>query len=317
MQINNLSKTNIDISGSSFLIKSTAKTHGFSYCGIAEAIELKAESGFLESWLKNAYHSRLSYMERNIAKRTNPRLLLEEAKSIIVLAMNYYPGEIFQQFTKYRIARYALGNDYHLVLKEKSEKMINEIQKEYSANFFSTFIDSAPIMEKAWAVRSGLGSIGKNGLLIIPGAGSYFSLCVIITDMPLEYDKPFAKDLCGNCNKCMDSCPVSAIAAPGVVDAGKCISALTIESKSHQDETFKYSLYNWIFGCDICQEVCPLNKLSKPSTEKAFTPYTFFKEITDEQWENMTENEFKSLFSKSPLKRMTYKGIMRNIQMNK
>lgn len=301
----------------SFIIKDIAFNHGFSYCGIAEAVDLQAESGFLDKWLKNSLHSGLSYMERNRDKRIDPRLLFEGARSLIVLAMNYYPGETFKQNTRYRVARYALGDDYHSVLKVRSEKLISEIQKEHAGFSFRSFIDSAPLMEKAWAARAGLGRIGKNGLLIIPGAGSYFSLCIIITDMPLEYDVPFSRDLCGTCNRCMNACPVSAIAAPGFIDTRKCISALTIEQKHDLSDADKYILYNCIFGCDICQEACPWNEYSKATAETGFTPYPFFEEATDEQWENMTEEEFSSLFSKSPLKRMAYKGIMRNIWLNK
>ena len=312
-----MSQGNKNKPSNSFIIKNIAITHGFSYCGFAEAAYLDSESGFLDKWLKSSYHSGLSYMERNKAKRIDPRLLFEGARSLIVLAMNYYPGETFQQNTRYRVARYALGDDYHSVLKVRSEKLISELQEKHAGFSYRSFIDSAPLMEKAWAARAGLGKIGKNGLLIIPGAGSYFSLCIIITDMLLEYDEPFTRDLCGTCHKCMNACPVSAIAQPGVVDSSKCISALTIEHKQNQCDISNVKLHNRIFGCDICQEVCPWNEYSESAAETGFTPYPFFKEATDEQWENMTEEEFNSLFSKSPLKRMAYKGIMRNIRLNK
>jgi epoxyqueuosine reductase len=312
-----MSQDNKNEAGDSSIIKNIAITQGFSYCGIAEAVDLDTESIFLDKWLKNSYHSGLSYMERNKSKRIDPRLLFEGARSLIVLAMNYYPGETFQQNTKYRVAHYALGDDYHSVLKVRSEKLISELQEKHAGFSYRSFIDSAPLMEKAWAARAGLGRIGKNGLLIIPGAGSYFSLCIIITDMPLEYDEPFNRDLCGTCSKCLNACPVSAIAEPGFIDAAKCISALTIEGKHDFSDTGKYKLHNRIFGCDICQKVCPWNKHSKVTEETGFTPYPFFKEVTDEQWENMTEEEFNKLFSKSPLKRMAYNGIMRNIRLNK
>lgn len=308
---------NIDKAGNSLLIKKEALIQGFDYCGIAEAAELHAESRILDHWLKNSFHSGLPYMEKNRAKRTDPRLIMEGTKSIIVLAMNYFPGKTIRQNTRYRVARYALGDDYHTVLSGKSEKLISEIQKKLAPYSFMSFVDSAPLMEKAWAVRAGLGKIGKNGLLIIPDAGSYFSLCIIITDLPLQYDEPFTRDLCGTCNKCITACPASAIVSAGIIDAGNCLAALTIETKNNTDETTGIKLHNRIFGCDICQEACPWNKFARPATEKGFDPYPFFKKVNDEQWENMTEEEFNRLFSKSPLKRMNYKGIMRNIQLNK
>ena len=298
----------------SLRIKEIAREYGFSYCGIAEAGLLKPETALLQKWIDSGFHSTLSYMERNITKRTNPALLVENAKSIIVLAMNYYPGEEYQKNTKFKVAKYAMGEDYHAVLSEKAEQLAEEIKKECGDYSFSCFVDSAPVMEKAWAVKAGLGRIGKHGLLIIPEAGSFFLLCEIITDLPLKYDKPFDEDLCGECTVCMDSCPAKAIVGPGVIDTWKCIAALTIEKKGADFSNDNAKLYNRIFGCDICQDVCPHNHTPKISTKKSFTPHPFFRDVTDEGWENMTENEFKDLFKNSPLKRASFKGIQYNMR---
>lgn len=301
----------------SSIIKTLASTHKFDYCGIAEAATLSGEAKLLTHWLDKGLQSNLSYMERNADKRIDPRRLELGTKSLIVLAVNYYPGESFQLHTKYKVARYALGDDYHLILKENAKNLIQQLQKNFPGNSFKSYVDSAPIMEKAWAVRAGLGKIGKNGLLIIPGAGSYFSLCIILTDLIVDYDEPITKDICGKCRKCIDSCPVSAIVSPGFIDAGKCIASMTIEQKYTVIENPDIQLHNRIFGCDICQEVCPLNKQAKPSFTENFNPYPFFAEVTDEKWESMTQEEFEKLFRKSPFKRMGYEGIMRNVFRNK
>lgn len=294
-------------------IKKWAFQSGFSFCGIARAENLTKEKDILEKWIGLHLHAGLEYMERNTALRADPSSLVKNARSVIVMALRYYSGSECQKKTKYKVARYALGGDYHDILKDKAKELVRKIEKEGPGFSFKICVDSSPVMEKAWAVRAGLGAIGKNGLLVIPEEGSFFLLCLIITDMKLEYDKSFSGDVCGDCCICMDACPVAAIAEPGLIDAAKCIASVTIEKNRMDIKPGRQRNHDRIFGCDICQEACPYNRFSETAHNECFTPYPFFFEVTDDQWERMSEETYFKLFSKSPLKRASYSGLKTNI----
>lgn len=294
-------------------IKKLALHCGFSFCGMAKAEKLVKEKDMMERWLGLHLHADLAYMERNTALRADPSSLVENARSVIVMAMRYYSGNECQQNTKYKVARYALGDDYHDILKDKAKWIVREIVKEEPGFSFKICVDSSPVMEKAWAVKAGLGGIGKNGLVVIPAEGSFFLLCLIITDMPLEYDDPFSGDVCGECRLCMNACPAAAIAEPGLIDAGKCIASVTIEKSRMENNPRKQHNHGRIFGCDICQEACPHNKFSETAHDECFAPYPFFSEVTDDQWERLSEEKYFEIFSKSPLRRASFSGLKANI----
>ncbi|MBS1586210.1 MAG: tRNA epoxyqueuosine(34) reductase QueG [Bacteroidetes bacterium] len=286
---------------------------GFSNCGIADAVYLDEDAKRLQQWLDKGYQGDMSYMERYFDLRTDPRKLVPGAKSVITLLLNYFPAQK-QQTHAPKIAKYAWGIDYHYVIREKLNQLIVYIKENISTVEGRGFVDSAPVLERSWAVRSGLGWIGKNGNLITKHSGSFFFIATLITDLDLVADAAFVTDHCGTCTRCMDECPTQAIVAPGEIDGSKCISYLTIETKEEEiPETFKDKMEGWLFGCDICQDVCPWNRFSKPTTEEGFTPLPEVLNLSLQQWEEMSEADFKKIFKSSPISRPKYKGIQRNI----
>jgi epoxyqueuosine reductase len=293
-------------------IKETAEELGFAACGIAKAGHLEAESHIFKDWLNKEYHASMAYMNRNIEKRLNPKILNEWAASVIMVLFNYYPGENDQPTSKYKFSKYAYGQDYHHVIKEKLKGIVDAMEDEIGEISARVFVDSAPVLEKAWARKSGLGWIGKNGCLINKKMGSFFFLGTIITDIELDYNTIESKDHCGSCTHCIDACPNNAIVAPGIVDAGKCISYLSIEHKGELTKTDQ--LHSWIFGCDICQDVCPWNRFSIATEEPAFKPKKDFLMMTDEQWEQLDKDTFDELFKGTAVERTGYDGLMRNIR---
>lgn len=294
------------------LIKIIAKEAGFSYCGISKAEFLEEEAPRLEKWLKENRHGKMQYMENYFDKRLDPRLLVDNAKSVISLMYNYFPSKTLNK-SKYKISKYAYGQDYHTVVKEKLKIIANELKNRIGDINLRIFIDSAPVMDKAWAKRSGLGWIGKNSNLINKKSGSFFFLAEIILDVELEYDNAI-KDYCGSCTRCLDACPTNAIIEPYVVDGSKCISYFTIELKDEIDKAYVGKFDNWIFGCDICQDVCPWNRFSSPHNEPLFNVSPALEQFADKNWEELTEDVFQKVFSKSAIKRTKYSGLKRNIQ---
>jgi epoxyqueuosine reductase len=295
------------------LIKSIAASLGFSFCGISKAEFLKDEAPQLEEWLKRGYHGKMSYLENHFDKRLDPTLLVPGAKSIVSLIYNYYPEKDLTKTSDLKIAKYAYGEDYHIVVKDKLKIFLEKLREEIGEINGRAFVDSAPVMERAWAKRSGLGWIGKNSLLLNRQMGSFFFLAELIIDLELEYDAPI-KDYCGSCTACMDACPTDAIPAPYVVDGSKCISYFTIELKEEIPSDVKGKFENWIFGCDICQDVCPWNSFSKPHHEQRFNPSSEFEGMTKQQWKEITEEVFQKVFKNSPVKRTKYTGLTRNIR---
>jgi epoxyqueuosine reductase len=292
-------------------IKSTAQSLGFSYCGISKAEFLEDEAPRLEEWLKRNYQGEMHYLENHFDKRLDPTLLVPGAKSVISLIYNYYPRQEIS--SELKIAKYAYGEDYHDVIKEKLSEFMARIQEEIGLVNGRVFVDSAPVMERAWAQRGGLGWIGKNSLLLNRSMGSFFFLAEIILDLELEYDGPI-KDYCGSCTACMDACPTDAIPEPYVVDGSKCISYFTIELKGAiNDEQQSSSFNNWIFGCDICQDVCPWNRFSKPHEESRFDPKGELSK-TKAEWIEMTREVFEDVFAKSAVNRTKFEGLKRNIE---
>jgi len=298
------------------IIKNFAKDIGFDYCGISKAEFLKEEASKLENWLKNNFHGKMSYMERNFDKRLDPTKLVEGAKSIISVLYNYYPNEKIDSEVK--IAKYAWGEDYHIVIKNKLKELIYRIEEFINTQIIAfAYVDSAPVMDKVWAKKSGLGWIGKNTNLIHKKIGSFFFIAEIITDLILEPDSPI-QDYCGTCTRCIDACPTEAIIKPYVLDSNKCISYLTIELRENIPEEFTGKLQNWIFGCDICQDVCPWNRFSKPHQEKRFTPLPILYDLKNlKDWEELTEEMFNKAFKNSPLKRSKFKGLKKNLNFVK
>jgi epoxyqueuosine reductase len=278
---------------------------------------LEKEAVYLENWLKKGYHGKMHYMENHFDKRTDPRLLVPGAKSVIVLAHNYFP-EKKQKENTYLISKYAYGEDYHFVLKRKLFVLVEWLRKQTGDFSFRVFTDSAPVLEKELARRAGLGWIGKNSLLLQPGKGSYFFLAEIISDLDLIFDSPALFDRCGRCTKCIDACPTDAILPGRKIDASKCISYLTIELRDEIiPREFQGKWKNWIFGCDICQDVCPWNSFSLPTDEPAFRAPEELLAMHREDWENLSKATFKRLFKKSAISRSRYKGLMRNIRFLK
>lgn len=286
---------------------------GFDACGIARAEELTEDKSRLLTWLNSGYQADMTYMERNTEKRSDPRLLVDDAKSVIVLLQNYFP-EKHEFKSDYKIAKYAYGEDYHIVLKEKLFSLFNYINKEIAPAKGRCFTDSAPVQERSWAVKAGLGWIGKNGNLLTRNFGSFVFIAELIIDLELEYDTPNLHNYCGSCNICIDQCPTGAIVSPKVIDSNKCISYLTIENKGAIPETFKGKTENWIFGCDICQDVCPWNKKALPNHESRFSPDDRLISLENKDWENLTEEEFNLFFQKSPVSRARFDGLKRNIK---
>ena len=291
------------------LVKEIALDLGFSYCGISKADFLSDEAKRLDTWLKRGYQGKMDYLERHFDKRLDPRKLVPGAQSVISLLYNYAPKKDETDKSPYKIARYAYGRDYHFVIKDKLVQFMDRMKVSIGNVEGRVFVDSAPVHERAWAAKSGLGWIGKNTLLINKDSGSYFFLAELILDLKLESDGPI-KDYCGTCTKCMDACPTDAIAEPYIVDGSRCISYLTIELKDELPNEFRNKRLD--LCCDICQEVCPWNRFSQPNKEPQFAPQGWEK-LTKTEWEEMTAEVFGNVFKKSPVKRTRFKGLKRNI----
>ena len=294
-------------------IKKRATELGFQYCGISKAEFLEEEAPRLEAWLKRNMHGTMSWMENHFDKRLDPRLLVDGAKSVISLLLNYTPEDTSLSEGEYKISRYAYGKDYHHVIKDKLKELLHDIQEEIGEVNGRVFVDSAPVMDKAWAKKSGTGWVGKNSNLITKEAGSYFFIAELIIDLELEADGPI-KDYCGTCTKCIDACPTDAISTPYVVDGSKCISYLTIELKDKIPAEFKNQMQGWAFGCDICQEVCPWNSFARATEEAAFQPSASLKNTLPQKWEELTEEIFRELFRESAISRTKWAGLQRNIK---
>ena len=295
-------------------IRSIAAQLGFDYCGIAKAEVLDEDARKLESWLKNGFNGSMQYMENYFDIRIDPRKLFPGAKSVITLLKNYYPSE-HQATDTPKISKYAYGNDYHEVIKKQLKQYLQLIQEQIGAVNGRGFVDSAPVLERAWAVKSGLGWVGKNCNVITKKSGSYFFIATLIVDLELLYDSPFAKDYCGSCRNCIDACPTDAILENKVVDGSKCISYYTIELKDMiMPIASEGKLDNWMFGCDTCMDVCPWNRFATPHKEEAFKPIPAILNFTKSDWEEMTEESFKEIFRHSPLKRSKWQGIKRNLK---
>ncbi len=298
-------------------IKKAAIALGFEHCGIAKAQKLDADAARLEQWLAKGMHGSMHYMENHFELRIDPSKLVPGAKSVITLIQNYYPSQQQNQNSP-KISKYAFGKDYHEVIKRKLNEFISLIRQKVGAINGRGFVDSAPVLERTWAQRSGLGWIGKNGNLINKQSGSFYFIATLITDLELLYDDPFAKDYCGTCTRCIDACPTDAILPDKVVDGSKCISYFTIELKEMLiPDAMKGKFDNWMFGCDTCQDVCPWNRFSKPNTEINFTPIPEILNLSTKEWENMSEESFKRNFRNSPLSRTKFKGIQRNLKFLK
>ena len=296
------------------LIKQEAQRLGFDACGVSVAVQLDDDARRLEAWLNNGFHGKMQYMENHFDLRTDPRKLVPGAKSVVTLLLNYYPQQQ-QQSNAPKIAKYAFGTDYHYVIREKLNELLAFIKENIGEVNGRGFVDSAPVLERSWAVRSGLGWVGKNGNLLTKHSGSFFFIATLITDLDLTPDAPFSTDYCGTCTKCMDACPTEAILSPAIVNGSKCISYLTIELKDAlMPEGLEDKMQGWMFGCDICQDVCPWNRFSKPNHEKHFTPIPEVLNLSLSEWENLGEEAFKKIFKDSPIKRSKWQGVLRNIQ---
>ncbi len=294
------------------LIKAEAHRLGFSFVGFSKADFLEEEAPRLEKWLKDKQHGEMSYMENNFDKRLDPRLLVEGSKSVISLLYNYHSNQIQSDSSAPKISTYAYGEDYHFVVKRKLKSLLYFIQEKIGEVDARVFVDSAPVLDRAWAKKAGLGWVGKNANLINKNQGSYFFIAEIILDLDLAYDSP-VQDYCGTCTKCLDACPTDAIIQPYVVDGSKCISYFTIELKEAIPQEVKGKMDNWMFGCDICQQVCPWNSFSLQHNEPAFNPHPDLLSLTKGDWEDLQEDTFKELFRKSAVKRTKFDGLKRNI----
>ncbi len=276
---------------------------------------LETEAPRLEQWLKNGFHGEMSYMENHFDKRLDPRLLVADAKSLVSLLLNYYPNQLQNQDT-YKISKYAYGEDYHFVIKEKLKSLLNFIQENIGEVSGRVFVDSAPVLDKAWAAKSGLGWVGKHSNLLTQKTGSFYFVAELILDLELEYDAP-TTDHCGTCTACIDACPTQAIVSPYVVDGSKCISYFTIELKDNLPQEMKGKFEDWMFGCDVCQDVCPWNRFSKPNTENSFQPKSEILNFSKKDWQEITEETFRKVFQKSAVKRTKFDGLKRNINFLK
>ena len=284
-------------------------------CGISKAGFLEKEAPRLEKWLKNNSHGQMTYMENHFDKRLDPTLLVDDAKSVVSLLLNYYPSEL-QREDSYKISKYAYGQDYHFVIKNKLNELLFGIQEHIGAVSGRAFVDSAPVLDKAWAAKSGLGWIGKNSNLITQKVGSFYFIAELIIDLELEYDAA-TTDHCGSCTACLDACPTQAIIAPYQVDGSKCISYYTIELKENLPDNMKGKFDDWAFGCDVCQDVCPWNRFSKPHNEPLFQTNPDLLSFSKKDWEEITAETFQKVFKDSPLKRTKWEGLKRNIQFLK
>ena len=295
------------------LIKDKSKELGFFFCGISKADFLNEEAPRLEKWLTDNRNGKMDYMANHFDMRLDPRLLVDNAKSVVSLLLNYYPSEAQIDNDAPKLSKYAYGEDYHFVIKDKLKELFKFIHQEIGEVGGRVFVDSAPVMDKVWAKKSGLGWIGKNSNLIHPKNGSFFFIAELILDLELIPDGPM-KDYCGTCTRCIDACPTDAIVEPYVVDGSKCISYLTIELKDHILPTeFKGKMDNWMFGCDICQDVCPWNRFSKPHSEAKFNPHDQLLRMSKADWQDLSEDIFRELFKNSAVKRTKISGIQRNI----
>lgn len=296
------------------IIKESANELGFQSCGITKAGPLLSEAEIFRQWLSNGHHAGMKYLNRNIKKRLDPTRLNEWARSVIMVAYNYFPGENAGPSSSFRFSKYAFGKDYHEVIKNKLKRLVDAVEEEAGEVNARVFVDSAPVMEKAWAVKCGLGWIGKNGCLINRKTGSFFFLGTIIIDMELEYDEPETANYCGHCTRCMEACPNQAIIAPGILKADRCISYLTVEHHGPLPDNPDIKLHSWIFGCDICQDVCPWNRFAKPHSEPEFMPGRKFLSMTDDDWLNLGEETFGELFEGTAVERTGYNALRRNIE---
>jgi epoxyqueuosine reductase len=303
------------ISTYSSITKTIATQLGFDYCGIAKAELLSDDARRLETWLQQGMHGKMQYMQNYFDQRIDPRLLVDDAKSVITLMLNYYPKQQ-QQAHAPKIAKYAFGQDYHTVIREKLHQFLALMNTQIGQIHGRGFVDSAPVLERSWALKSGLGWIGKNGNIINKQSGSFFFIATLIVDIELEYDSAIAKDYCGTCTKCVDACPTEAILPNKVVDGSKCISYYTIELKDALIDSNK-NFDGWAFGCDACQDVCPWNRFSKPNSEIKFTPIPEILNLSTNQWLALSEDEFKNIFKDSPIKRSKFAGIQRNLNYTK
>jgi epoxyqueuosine reductase len=297
------------------VLKQWATELGFDHCGIARAERLNDDAERLEDWLVKGMHGNMQYMANHFELRVDPTRLVPGAKSVITLMLNYYPSELQVNNGSPKISKYAYGEDYHEVIRGKLNVLLFRMRETMGNIQGRGFVDSAPVLERAWANRSGLGWIGKNGNLITKSGGSFFFICTLIVDLELVYDDPYAKDFCGSCTKCIDACPTEAISGNKVVNGSKCISYFTIELKEMlipQEMNGKFD--NWAFGCDICQDVCPWNRFSKPSQEQSFQPIPGILNFTTNDWEGLTQESFSKLFRHSPIKRVKLKGLQRNLR---
>lgn len=300
------------------ILKSTAKRLGFDFCGIAKAEFLESEAPRLEEWLNRNYQGKMAYLANHFDKRLDPTKLVEGAKTVVSLIYNYYPEkQLSHQPEDLKLAKYAYGQDYHDVIRAKLTEFLEVIREEIGEINGRSFVDSAPVMERQWAQRAGLGWIGKNSLLLNRQMGSFFFLAELIIDLEATPDTALAKDYCGTCTACMDACPTDAIVQPEVIDASKCISYLTIELKEAIPNEFAGKMENWVFGCDICQDVCPWNRFSRTHQEPAFQPNPELSQFTNLEWIEMTEESFKRVFAKSAVKRTKFSGIKRNVDFLK
>jgi epoxyqueuosine reductase len=301
----------------SSLIKDEAQKLGFMFCGIAKAGFLEEEAPRLEVWLNKAMHGEMQYMENHFDKRLDPRLLVDGAKSVISLGLNYFTESEPVDASSPKISKYAHGTDYHFVIKDKLKQLLAIINEKIGEVGGRAFVDSAPVLDKAWAKKAGLGWIGKNTNLINKKSGSFFFLAELIVDIELEYDIAPTADHCGTCTSCIDACPTEAIIAPYIVDGSRCISYLTIELKNEIPQEFKGKMDNWMFGCDICQDVCPWNKFSVLTQEPAFAPHPELLNLNTKDWEEITEDVFQKVFKNSAVKRTKFSGLKRNISFLK
>ncbi|HEY0245756.1 MAG TPA: tRNA epoxyqueuosine(34) reductase QueG [Mucilaginibacter sp.] len=299
------------------LIKTEAKNLGFIFCGIAKAEFLEDEAPRLEQWLKKDMHGEMQYMENHFDKRLDPRLLVDGAKSVISLGLNYYSNNIQEDPLAPKISKYAYGSDYHTVIKDKLRQLLQIINEKIGEVGGRAFVDSAPVLDRAWAKKSGLGWIGKNSNLISKQVGSYFFLAELIIDLELQYDIEPTADHCGTCTRCIDACPTDAIVGPYVVDGSRCISYLTIELKNEIPAEFKGKMDNWMFGCDICQDVCPWNRFSVLHNEPAFEPHPELLSLKSDDLQEITQDVFQKVFKNSAVKRAKFTGLKRNIDFLK
>ena len=298
------------------LIKQKAEKFGFQSCGISKAEFLEEEAPRLEAWLNKGYHGEMNYMENHFDKRLNPTLLVDGAKSVISLSYNYFPKVKIDEINNFKISKYAYGEDYHEVIKDILKNMVAELQEEIGEFGFRVFVDSAPVLEKAWARKSGLGWVGKNANLITKKHGSFYFLAEIICDLELEYDLAVT-DHCGSCRACIDACPTQAIVSDRIVDGSKCISYATIELKNEIPDYFNGKMDDWIFGCDVCQDVCPWNRFSAPTLQEKFAPNFQKLNFRKNEWKELTQELFSEIFKKSAVKRTKFSGLMRNINLLK